>query len=86
MYKFLTKYTLSVMLVLFGIILAVTFVFLYNNFYKTYIQADEVVVLKKQVSTVVFNEKLWSQITARLDKKLTPNKILENIKDPFELR
>lgn len=85
MYKFFTKYTLSIMLVLFSIILVVTFVFLYNNFYKTYIQANEVVVLKKQISPVVFDEKLWNQVTARLDKKLVPNKILENIKDPFEL-
>lgn len=77
---------LSVILVLFGIVLAVTLVFLYNNFYKTYIQADEVIVLKKQISPVVFDKKLWNQITASLDNKLTPNKIPESIKDPFELR
>jgi hypothetical protein len=85
MYKFFTKYLLSLILVLFGIFLTLTVVFLYNNFYKTYIQADEVVVLRQQVTPVVFDENLWIQVLANLDQKLVPKEIPENIKDPFEL-
>lgn len=84
MIKFLSKHLQLILLIIMLVVLAVTVKFLYENFYKTITEAEEVTVLKRQVSPVVFKEKSWERVMASLDEKFAVPLPAGNINDPFK--
>ena len=67
------------------IILILTFIFLYKNFYQTITHAQKIKVLKSEISIVKIDMNLYKNIISNLEKKKKMN--LENLpelKDPFQ--
>lgn len=83
MFNFFGKHLNLILGLVLIAILVTTGFFLYENFYKTYIQADEVLVLQQQVSPVVFKQKSWDRVIEALDTKLAPKNIPNDLADPF---
>ena len=66
-------------------ILALTFIFLYKNFYQTITHAQKIKVLKNEISIVKIDMDLYKKIISELDKKREINlKDLPELKNPFQ--
>ncbi len=82
--RYLTKYIYYLIITLAIISLGMTAMFLYDNFYRTLIQAQVVYILRNQVALEVVDSALWDKVLKNFRYKKT-SQIQENTKipDPF---
>lgn len=66
------------------IILGVTGIFLYKNFYQTLTQAQEIIILKGEVAPEMLDFEKFNQVLNKIEEKTKPEEInWSEVKNPF---
>ena len=82
--NYLTKYIYYLIVTVTILSLGMTTWFLYDNFYRTLIQAKVIYVLRNQVTFEAIDINLWNKILQKFqDKKISQIKEDTKIPDPF---
>lgn len=66
-------------------IIVLVLCFLYVNSYKTLVEYEQVTVLRSEVASVRFKDKLWDTVVERLNEKEKPSEVPRNLNNPFIL-
>jgi cell shape-determining protein MreC len=84
---FLSKIFSFIIIIIIIAFLSWLFVFLYKNFYQSFIQAHKVSILQKEIITETINISLFNKIIQELQTKKNINfpENLNKTKNPFSL-
>lgn len=82
---FSLKYLYSFVFIIILAVFAVLAVFLYNNFYQTITQSQQIIILKQEVSPDVIDTKKVEKTLGLLEQKTAATSTInwEEIKNPF---